>query len=263
MFLLAQPVYYGALIGHQVRQGSELGLSAILVKGLGFLLGYGLGYVSLLVFAVPAALSRLWRRKGDEPLAWQFVTVGAFLVISRELMPRHLMYLIPVFIICFALALRPLLALPRRSPLLLMVVVAVVLPWVIQDTFWVNSTDRDTSVVVDYIRTHTEPTDTVLADYPELNFYARRPTTYHGSSLSGGAVLGGQTTGAILIEELEATNARLVLIDVSSDTAHQLVNLRDYSDFRTYLARQYQVVDMLPRGRQVLEVWMRQERGEE
>jgi 4-amino-4-deoxy-L-arabinose transferase-like glycosyltransferase len=262
-FLLAQPAYYDAVVGHQIRQGAALSWDTILVRGIGFLLGYGLGYVSLLVFAVPAALSRLWRCKGDEPLAWQLVTTGAFLVISRGLMPRHLMYLIPVFVIYFAHALCPLLSLPRRSPLLVMVVGAVILPWVVQDGFWLNSADRDTWAVVDYIQTHTEPTDVVLADYPEINFYARRPTTYHGSSLSGGAVSGGQTSGAILVEELQATGARLVLIDVSPDTAHQLINLRDYADFRAYLERQYQVVDTLPRGWQMLEVWMRREGGKE
>jgi len=49
----------------------------------------------------------------------------------------------------------------------------------------------------------------------------------------------------------------MVLVDVSPQTAHQMVNLKDYEDFRSYLQEHFALLDVLPRGVQQLEVYFR------
>jgi len=49
----------------------------------------------------------------------------------------------------------------------------------------------------------------------------------------------------------------MVILDVSPDTAHQLVNLLDYELFVDFLKQEFMLSDTLPRGRQLLEIYTR------
>ena len=78
-----------------------------------------------------------------------------------------------------------------------------------------------------------------------------------GAEISYVIVAGGQVTGADLIAEIEAADVKMVLVDVSPQTAHQMVNLKDYEGFRSYLQEHFALLDVLPRGAQQLEVYFR------
>ncbi|MBU0703306.1 MAG: hypothetical protein KKC18_05510, partial [Chloroflexi bacterium] len=99
--------------------------------------------------------------------------------------------------------------------------------------------------------------DHVLSDYQEINFHAHRLSTYLGAEISYVVVASGQITGADLIAEIEAVDVKMVLVDVSPQTAHHMVKLLDYKDFRAYLQDHFTLLNVLNRGEQQLEVYSR------
>ncbi|MFQ6059449.1 MAG: ArnT family glycosyltransferase, partial [Anaerolineae bacterium] len=172
-FYLATPVVSQAVFGHQLMQGRGLSRWAVFVKGLKFYVRYVQKYGLLVAFALPAAAHALVRRDQRRWLfAWQVPTALVFLLLSRELWPRHLLYLVPGLSVLFALALEPMLTWSRRSYLLLALVAGLTIPWFLdnRDIAWRSETG--TWRLADYIAAHTAPDDYVLADYSGLNFYA-------------------------------------------------------------------------------------------
>ena len=258
VFILCIPEFSGAVLGHQLRQGKELGWEARAIRTAAFFIGYFMVHAFLLLLAF---LGGAWARKHSDvtlrSLAVQLLTPLSFLLLSRELFPRHLMYLLPVLSLLFVAALQRLLKRPLRS-FYWAVSVALLISWLGPDIVVALDRDLDTPRVVEHIRAHTAPSDVVLSDYAGLNFFARRPSTYYGASLSQGATSSGQITGADLIAEIEEADVKMVLVDVSPQTAHQMVNLWDYDDFRAYLQQHFTLLDVLPRGSQMLEVYCRE-----
>ena len=233
-FYWATPQVYIAVLGHQLMQGRGLSRWAIFEKGLQFYWAYFTRYAPLLVFALPAAAQSLWRERGRRGIfAWYLPTALIFLFLSRELWPRHLLYLVPSLCVLFAHALEPMLAWRGRGFLLIAVVGAVLIPWGLQDDWLARQWENGTWRLADYIAGHTAPDDYVLADYSGLNFYARRKSTYSGASLSAGATRSGQITGQRLIEEIEANDVKMVILDTSEFAHHQY--LRDRRRFLDYL----------------------------
>jgi hypothetical protein len=241
------------------------------LKGLAFLVVFFLAFASICLLALPAA----WRGwSGDSKVAvfsWQLPTALAFVALSRELYPRLLLYLLPSLSILFAATLEPVrLLLGRRRPppapphgegmplLFLAIIGAVFIPWAMSDVQILTRSERDTMAASRYIQVRTSSDTYVLSDYQELNFHARRSSTYWGAELSGGVVAAGRITGASLIAEIEAVNVGMVIVDVSDRTAHQMANFRDYEDFYTYLQQHFVLLDTLPRGEQQLEIYVRQ-----
>lgn len=251
------PNFYQNVIGYNLQNGNQLSGFQQFVHWLAFCLSYFTLFVPLFLFALPSIKCGLRKLTGLSPLAWQIPTVLAFLVLSRALFPRLLVYLVPSLLILFVASLEPLRSSKRFSYLYLIAIVALLLPWLMQDTQVLNARESDTEEVARYIQCHTAPNTHVLSDYATLNFYARRPSTYLASELSQVLAESGVVTSEYLIEEIRAFDVKMVIIDVSPRTAHHMVSLRNYQDFHNYIQAHFMLLKVMPRGEQELEIWMR------
>jgi 4-amino-4-deoxy-L-arabinose transferase-like glycosyltransferase len=254
---LAVPTFLRNVIGVNTTTGLHASGPGTILRGARFLVAYFLGNGSLLVLALPAALRVMKPGKRGQVLAWQIPTALGFLLIPRELHDRHLLYLLPSLALLFAAALRPLLAWPRHAFLAASLIGALCFPWLVTDTLRVVRIDQDTQAVAAFIRSRTSPEDHVLCDYGELIFHAERPTTYWGAEISRAVALSGLVSGARLIEEIEAYDVRIVLVDSSPKTAHHLASLPDYVDLRQYLQQHFDLIWRFPRHDQLIEVYQR------
>jgi 4-amino-4-deoxy-L-arabinose transferase-like glycosyltransferase len=256
-FMHRESAFYTSAVGVHLIQGQELGRMQVVGKGVVFLLRYFVYYVSLIVFALPAAwTSRRDNRRGIL-IAWQLPTALIFLFLSLDLYSRHLFYLIPSLAILFALALDPLRRWAGRSFLFVAVIGAVLLPWTMEDTMLTMRTEQDTASIAELIRSRIDEAAYLLSDYQELNFHAARRSTYLGAEISRGMVGSEQITGERLIEEIKKYQVEMVILDVSSETAHQLVNLTDYERFHAYVKENFELVGRFPRSVQLLEIYVR------
>lgn len=238
VFYLVTPNVLDAVLLHHLRQGSSLSRLEVARKGLAFFAWYFQSYTALLLFAIPAAWLVLRRRRDPESLfVWFLPPALIFLFLSRELWTRHLLYLAPALAVLLVIGLEHLLDWEGRAYLPWAIIGAVIVPWYYGDSIVANYTENGTQQIADFIAGQTAPGEYVLADYSELNFYARRPTGYAAAALSAGAAESGQITGEELIAEMEAHDARLVLIDTSIYS--QLLFLHDYADFRQYVETRY------------------------
>ncbi len=256
--VLGVPRFYEGVIRVNLAQGQELTLLEVISKGLVFLIAYFLNLAPFLLLALPAARRGWSGARRTALFSWQLPTALAFTLLSRTLFPRLLLYLAPSLSILFAATLEPVRLLPRRSLLLLAIVGAVLIPWTVTDAQVLLHSEQDTMDIAHYIQARLPPDAHLLSDYQELNFYARRPSTYSGAELSYVIVAGGQITGADLIAEMEALDVKMVLVDVSPQTAHQMVRLQDYEDLRAYLQEHFTLLDVLSREEQRLEVYFRE-----
>jgi hypothetical protein len=248
------PGFYEGVIALNLAQGSALSFIQVWAKGLFFLIGYLMLFAPLILLALPAAWQG-WRGKLSLPIAWQIPTALAFLQLSRALFPRLLYYLIPTLVILFIISLNPLRHLENHKYFYFLIVYAVLIPWATQDAQQLALKETATRTVAQYIQTHTPPQARVLSDYQELNFHAGRPSTYWGAEISQVIVEGDTITGQKLIEEIEAQDVRLVVIDTSPQTGHQLTHLSDYAIFQAYVESHFELLDVLPRAGQQLAIY--------
>ena len=257
-FMLTVPRFYESVIGLNLAQGRALTFLQVALKGIVFLAVYFLIQAPFLLLALPAAWKGWAGNRKIGLFSWQLPTALAFVVLSRELFPRLLLYLVPSLSILFAATLEPVRhPSPRRLLLLTVIIGTFLIPWATTDTTLLLQREQDTIAVSHYVQDQTFSSDYVLSDYQEINFYARRPTTYSGAEISSVVVASGQITGADLIAEIEAVDVKMVLVDVSPQTTHQMVKLLDYEDFRAYLQDHFTLLDVLTRGEQQLEVYSR------
>jgi hypothetical protein len=269
-----------AVLGHHAMQGAELSQLQVLAKALLFYWGYVRGNPWFVLLALPAAARALRSKTGlGTFFLWQIPTAAAFLVLSRDLQDRHLVYLVPTLGALAASSLEPLLSRKpvslgmllgfgeqRRGSLggmakpilgILLTALALWPSW--GHDLEVASWDEDgTGPLAAYIQSLTRDDDVVLCDYPGLNFHAQRKNTYLGAGLSGGATSSGQITGQALSGEIEAYDVKMVVINTSGG-AHQLVNLRDYVGFRQYVQSHFHFVRRFHRSYQTFEIYYRDE----
>jgi hypothetical protein len=66
----------------------------------------------------------------------------------------------------------------------------------------------------------------------------------------------GQITAAMIREECERNNVKLMLIETEGP-AHHLKNLRDYADFEAYLRESFAFVKRVRREFLGVEIWQR------
>jgi len=289
-FMLADRGVYDAVLGHHLRQGSGEPLLKVMGQGVRFytevLRQAGNG---LLVFVSIAVGWLTWReaRRRPGPFAWQLPTLLIFLFMSRQLFPRHIVYLVPAMATLFSLAiawlatggtgLTPPGAASASSPsaargngsltpergrwLAAAVAAGLLVPWLISDWHWAWEWESGTQRLADFVSLMTAPDDIVLSDYSELDFYADRPTTRSAASLSAGAARSGQIGWSRpespnrLIDELGGVLPPLVIVDTSEDYGH-LRFLRDGGAFEEWLAANYgEPVGQIQRHHQLYDVY--------
>lgn len=237
-FLLGGCDVLMATVGHHEMQNAGAAPLDVLRGGLRM---FGL-YARDAGRAVPAAaaiaIALVAWRDGDRRamlFGWQLPTAVALLVLSRDRFPRHLFYLAPAIATLFGLAIIRLGGLGRATgggraggggtavALATALAVAVLGTWWLfdRDYLWSRSEDG-THRAADFIALTTAPDDIVLSDYSELNFYARRPTTYSAASLSSGAARSGQISWSRIRAEFEALGREPALIvrEIGSPYSH-------------------------------------------
>ncbi len=261
---------FEAVFEHHTRQGAGTPPLEVLREGWTF---YGSflrqNNSALLVFVALAVALAAWPARDRRALlmAWQLPTALAFLLLSREKYPRHLVYLMPALSMLFGLGLRGLFDAAARlqgpargragdivsNPatssaatnasrtlqlLALALLLALLLPWRLLDRDHAFRWETGTEKLADLVMLLTEPDELLLSDYSELNFYARRPTTYSGASLSAGAAGSGQITWQRIEDELDGRLPPLVLLDADTEYAH-LSFLTDRPVMDAWLAEHY------------------------
>lgn len=257
LFMARFPSFGKSVIELNLRQEEGSNLPQNLSKGVVFLVRYFLSSVPFLLLGLPAAVGGLKGSRSTELFSWQLPTALAFTVLSRELFPRLLLYLVPSLSILFAASLEPVRRLPNRSLLLLTVIGAVIIPWTLSDVQVLLQEESDTMRVARWIQARTTQDAYVVSDYQELNFYSRRPSTPLGAEISYVVLDSGQINEDDLIRDIEDTEAEMVILDVSPKTAHHLVNIRSYGKFHSYLEESFTLVDVVPRADQRLEIYLR------
>ncbi len=257
LLILLIPETWTAIFGHQLMQGSQLSRWEVFRKGIEFYWTYGAQYASLLVFALPMAIVT-WRQGGRRTLlAWQLPSLIAFIFLSRELWSRHLVYLVPALVGLFAMSLEPMLAWTKRGFLLPAIVAAIILPWGVADNVVASYSEDGTWRVAEFLKYEVGPDATFLSDYAGLNYFAQRPAGYAAASLSQGAASSGQTTGARLVQEMEADGARAVVVDQSE--FGKLRFLRDLKEFQAYIDQNFKPLGVFRRGPQLLQIYRRKD----
>ncbi len=275
LFSLVGTPIWTAVLGHHLMQGAGLSPIEVWRKACGlyaeFLRYNNNALVALLALAVATVgVRRRWR--GVALFAWQLPTALVFFFLTRELWTRHLIYLLPSLAALFGVAVRWTADKRSAAPsdwagsaqrliggaLVLAFVVPALL--VDRDTGW--RWEDGTWRLADFVTLSTSPAAVVLSDYSELNFYARRPTTYSAASLSAGAAKSGQITWRRLRGELEQLQPLppLVLVDrtrVDDQEYGQLRFLHDLPDFEAWLAESYERVGVFRRDPQQFEVYRR------
>lgn len=106
-FRLISDQVYAAVFGHHLMQGGQKGALQVLWEGLAFLAGLLRdSNLALVVFVAAATAAVGWTVRERRVLfwAWQLPTVLAFLLLSREKFPRHLLYLAPALTTLYAVA---------------------------------------------------------------------------------------------------------------------------------------------------------------
>lgn len=243
-----------AVLGHHLRQGAGMSPIRVLGKGVGLYVEF-VRYDgnALLAFVALAWAVVSWRerRRRAAVFAWHLPTALVFLLITRQLFARHLLYLVPALVTLFALAVHWLYtraapeALRTERRLLAGAVAAgLLVPWLVADWHRAWEWEAGTHRAGDFIQLVTMPDDLVLADYSELNFYGRRPTTYSAASLSEGAARSGQITWDVpgaphrIRQELGQRVPPLVLVDAATEWS-QLAALADWDAFQAWLEEGY------------------------
>jgi len=264
LFYYLTPNFFATILGHHLRQGSELGSLQVFLKGLRLYWAYLQGHPLLLLLTIPALVRSLRAEDRLQALfAYQIPTAAAFLILSRELAGRHLVYLVPSLSALFAASLASSLSsgrlqktLGKRAGLIIVFLLTALALWPSwqRNRLVASWRENDTQAIAAYVQGHTQEDDYVLSDYPGLNFYARRKNTPLGAGLSRGAVLGGQVLGKDLIQDIEEKQVKMVLVNIAQG-AHQLANLHDYDDFHRYIQDHFHLAGRMVYDYRLLEVY--------
>jgi len=266
LFYYLTPNFFTAILGHHLKQGSELSRLQVFFKGLGLYWSYLRGHPLFLLLTIPALVRSL--KTGDRLqalFACQIPTAAAFLILSRELGERHLVHLVPSLSALFAASLvhlpssgwlQKIYPFGRRARLIIIFLLIALALWPSwqMNRLVASWREDDTHVLAEYIQAHTEEDDYVLSDYPGLNFYAKSKNTPSGAGLSRGAALGGQILGRELIREIEEKQVRMVLVNIAQG-AHQMAYLHDYDEFHRYVQKHFRLAGRVVYDYRPLEVY--------
>ena len=248
------PQFYQCVVKAQFMQGNELPWATIIIKNMGFLVQYLFLFSSLFLLASPSIFQG-WRGKGKVSLlAWQIPMMLIFLIFSRNLFARLLIYLVPSLSILFVMSISSIRKSQSCSYFYPIILAALLIPWTMQDVKVMKRTESDTEVVAQYVQNYMSENEHLLSDYQELNFYTHSPSTYSGAEISHVFTAGGVIKGTELIAEIEERDVKMVLIDTHGD---HMMSLVDYEIFRKYLLKHFELLNVLPREWQQIEIYYR------
>jgi len=255
-FYLVIPIFPQAVLGHHLMQGQGLSRWEVFLKGLRFLTEYASMYPLLVGIALAASIGDSLKARRWTFIICQIPTVLVFLVLSRNFGPRHLLYLVPSLALLSALGIHTVVGKLGRWGWLAGIVLLSVLtaPWIRADLMRAHQSEDDTMCIARIIQENSTADDVVLGDFPGLNFFAQRRSTYLGAALSIGAASSGQITGAELIQEIVDDRVRVIVIDVQSFARH-LSHMPDFATFYRYVRANFDLLGEFRREDQVLEIY--------
>ncbi|KAA3658503.1 MAG: phospholipid carrier-dependent glycosyltransferase [Chloroflexi bacterium] len=260
VFSWLSPNFFDLVVGHHVAQGSDQESTRVLLRQFAVYYEYFSFYPVLVGLTL---ISAVWGSvNGDTRLrwAWQIPVILAFLLLSRDLGRRHFMFLLPSIALLTAWIIAEFINGRFRRPGRIVGVVAfaaIAIPFLQENIIRVQKVDNQTQMLVDLIVDNTEPGEFVLTDDIGLAFYSGRPTTYSGAALSNGAITSGQIVGEMLVDEIVATNTRIVMINESLIIGDHMAYLRDYPRFHRFLEANFDLHSRTRRDEQELAIWIR------
>jgi 4-amino-4-deoxy-L-arabinose transferase-like glycosyltransferase len=282
------------VLGSQKTLGAGEPLFMVMFKGLWFLAMY-LRNNWVFVFVVPVIIHLMRRRDAPGAIfAWQAAAVLVFLVMRGALFPRYMLYLIPSLALLMgyltdqvfqwfaktrkqssstsrvarqqSVTYPALLQQGWKSILPSAVVLLALSPWLILVGRQTVAREDGTRALATYIAEQTAESSYVLSDYAALNFHAGRRSVPRGAVVSWGWAASGALTGAMLIEEMEATDVRMVVLHVgltdSPDrpgvtcSPDHLSSLHDYQAFYSHLQDHFDMVRTFERDCQLFEIFL-------
>lgn len=230
--------------------------------------------ITIPVFIVPLAIMN--QRSGESVIHFpektllytQLLVPFFFVFITRPIFPRYIIFVLPAVALLLALHLKGFFnkfdVSHQRLTSAMNLVVLLVIGFSLFTTYpsisnRLTRREEDTIALAQTIQALTQPNDIVVSDYASLNFHAKRQSIYEASIVAGGRISGGIVTGALLIERIKATEAKLVLIhrEGGDPAPHQLVELIDLELFEAYLHEKYQLVEVFDRADQIIEIYER------
>jgi hypothetical protein len=254
-FYLVIPIFPQAVLGHHLMQGQTLSQWEVIRKGLKLLAEYASMYPILVSIALATAVGDSLKSRRWTFLVCQIPTVLAFLVLSRNFGPRHLLYLVPALALLSALGIHTINRLGRWGWLAgVVLLVALLAPWIRTDLMRARQAEKDTMYISQIIQDNSAPDDVVLGDFADLNFFAQRRSTYLGAAVSIGAASSGQITGAELIQEIVDDQVKMIVIDVQSFARH-LSHMPDFATFYRYVRANFDLLGEFRREDQVLQIY--------
>ena len=212
--------------------------------------------------------SSLTKQSPAQLLVLQLISPLIFLAISRPIHFRYYFYLIPPLAILLARQLdiawknitakKTIPVWQQYGSLSFLIVFTVLLAQPAIPTL-LTQQENGTVALADYVVAHTEPEDIVLSDYAGINFFADRESIYEASIIAGGQIESGGITGALLIERIESSDVKMVLLHVEGGEPqpHQLIKLIDFPAFEAYLADNFQEPLLFDRNEQIFLIYQR------
>ncbi|MAT97280.1 MAG: hypothetical protein CL608_09075 [Anaerolineaceae bacterium] len=265
--------YYQEVFGQHASLGQQKTVWEQILVTITTYLSFFL-FNSVIIFAIPLAFMN--RRSGEKVVQFpenallyaQMIVPLLFVLITRPIFPRYHIFLLPVFALILALHLKGLInkinAEIKNASVIVTLTILLILSFSIFSTFpyftpLLTRQEDDTITLAHLIQNNTKPTDVVVSDYASLNFHAKRPSIYEASIIAGGRISGGIVTGAMLIERIEANEAKLVLLhrEGGNPAPHQLAKLVDLELFEAYLEDNYQLIEIFDRSEQLIEIYQR------
>jgi len=267
LFSLVSREFVAAVLGHHLRQGSGTPLPQVIAKGLRLYWDYLRTQPVLWGLAALGILAAHRGSPEQRVFVWQLPTMLAFLAMTRDLQARHFTYAVPSIALCagtgltWGLAALERLWPGRRARWALGIGGAALLlaglwPQMAHNAWVASWADVTTPEWADLIQQRTRPDDTVISDYPGLNFYAQRPSTRLAAGISRGAAQSGQIMGRDLIAEIQDSGAAMVLLNVAQG-AHQFSSLQDYAEFKRYVQQNFYLVERKQYDYRLMEVYQR------
>ena len=265
--------YYGEAFQNHLQSGDGVSWLELLGRPFIFLLFLIIWFNPVYSFLVP--LSFLNRKRSNirqlpenKLLLFQLLTPIIFFFITRPIHFRYFLHIFPPLAILFALQIDLTIQffkanlkkpnfLKTASYLYPLLVVALIF----QPGFSKLLTQRenDSIELATLVASKTDPDDIVISDYAGINFLANRNSIYEASIIAGAQIDAQIITGELLIDRIEETDTKMVLLHVADGLPlpHQLVNLVDYDQFRTYLGEHFNLLTVFHRAGQQIEVYER------
>lgn len=263
--------YYQEVFNQHLSLGQEKTfLDQIVITGSTYL---SFIIVNMIFLFIPP-LAFMNRRSGESTIHFpenvllhtQLAVPFLFIFITRPIFPRYFIFLTPTLALMLALQLKgffnKIRAEQKSANTIIYGLIVVVVIFGSIATFpniyrrFVRQ-ERDTVALANFIADRTEAHDVVVSDYASLNFHAKRPSIYEASIIAGGRIGGGIVTGELLIEQMEATQTKIVLVHVEGGTPHQLIKLIDFDLFQSYLDDNFDLITVFDRAQQQIEVYER------